>query len=170
MTISSLAAVVLAFMQTLVPLGDHAFREPREDTEYRYHALALIISQVALDDEETALEGLDRAQTALVLANVAARESAFEAAVMTCARPGLGRAWGPYQYQGPKTLACGTWRQSTRWALSMLKESFARCGRLPVVDRASFYTDGRCRPNWQRSRTRVAPALAVEVVWPYDEP
>jgi len=159
-----LAAWLFAFAAELVPPTSHSYLgETLDETEQRYESYSDDVADVALDPEEEPLQGLDRIRSAAVLIVVTARESAFRRDVMACERPGMGHAWGPLQFQGPKALVCRSQRQAIRWGYAMLRESFARCAHLPMADRASFYSDGKCIRDWKRSRVRVAPALNAEL-------
>ncbi len=161
-------AAVLGLMTRLVPVSEHAFREPRAVTEARYEAFAVTVAGVAFDESEAPLPGLSRTRTALVLAAIAARESSFRGDVMSCDVYGMGKAAGPFQAEALRYRgrACGSWESATRLALEMAAESMTICARSPLADRLAFYTDGpasRCGSPWQRSRVRMMPALLAHV-------
>lgn len=163
MTLDQLVIILASFARSLVPIESHAFTEQRDVTELRYEAYAREVAEVELDEDP--LPGLDIVRSALVIVNVTARESYFRADVMNCGVRGLGGAWGPMQFQGPRVLACSSWRSAIRLGHRMAAESFARCAGLPIGDRLSIFTDGVCRRRWQRSRVRIGPALR----WPIDQ-
>lgn len=163
MSLNGLVTIVLTVMATWVPVSTHHYYEPTETTVKRYVAIATDIVEIVEADEGERIENVR--MEALLLASIASYESFFHADVDRCKR-GLGGAWSVFQIAGggkrSKKRICMDRKEAVRVALEMVRESFRECERLPFLDRLSFYTDGRCNKNWERSRLRVKRAMNFE--------
>jgi hypothetical protein len=146
-------------MVTWVPLEEHAWLEPRAVTAERYARIAETIAKVA-SEEEPIFEGeleAARARTALLLAAIASYESHYAARVENCRVSNAG-ALGLWQTVAPRGQVCKSREGAARVALAMVRQSFQACSRHDELDRLAFYTDGFCRRDWRRSRSRVGRA------------
>lgn len=168
MTVPALVAYLLYFMIAAVPLEHHAYYEHRGRTEKRYVEIATAIARVALDPDEKPVFDGDRIKTALLLASIASYEGIYRHDITRCEKSGRGNAWGLYQFEGPKEKVCGSLEQATRHALHMVWSSWFVCYDHDEADKLSFYTDGKCIKNWQRSRSRVERALRWWEKYPAD--
>lgn len=171
-----LAAFLLPAMQAWVPVSDHAYHEPAAATLARYQAFAEDVAAVVLEAPDAALPfGGERRHelSAALLVSIAGYESSFREDVEDCTiggdhdKAGVAHAWGPWQTHRPKADVCAGRRPAARIALAMVTESFKACRASAVDDRLGLYTDGpaifiggKCRPEWWRSRSRVARARA----------
>jgi hypothetical protein len=157
-----LSELVLAAMVAFVDPGSHRYLEKPEITRARYVAIAEDIAAVveAADGERVR----DVETEALLLAAIASYEGFFRADVDSC-RVGRSGAWSLWQIAGGgerrKANVCGSRREAARVALSIVREGWMECSRLPFADRLSWYTDGACRRSWWRSRSRVNRALSM---------
>jgi len=168
--IPSLTAYLLYFMIAAVPPQHHAYRECRDRTERRYVHIARAIATVALDPDEKPVFDGDRVKTALLLASIASYEGVYRHDITYCKRAGLGGAMTLYQIERPTKdeHICRSLEEDTRIALHRVWQSFFVCWDYPEEDRLSFYADGRCIKNWQRSRSRVQRAMRWWEKYPLD--
>ena len=150
-----LAAVVLAFMVSVVPVARHSSFEPEHVTEARYLAIA---GDIATAAEESPAPGLDATRTAVLLASVASYESSFAASVDACQRRGGTKsqpAFTLWQMAGRRDL-CASRLDAARAAVALIGESLSRCHAEPL----SFFTKGQCLPSddaahWRYLRART---------------
>lgn len=154
-----LSKYLLQAMMVWVPIEDHAFREKREITEARYSSIADDIADVL--SAETFPTEEDRLKIAVTMVSIGAAESHFVASVDSCDTSGdHGKAWGIWQVQGHKAKTCESRKSALVVALGIVKTSLRVCADLPLNDRLSFYTDGKCKKDWQRSAWRFGRALS----------
>lgn len=154
MTVQTLAAWLLGAMVTWSPPAVH--REGAEEARARYESIADDIAFVSLDpDEPPVFEGTSgRAKTALLVAAIASYESGYRKDVDTGqVRGDHGKSWCIMQIQVRGKTAEG-WtgedlveerKRCVRAALHRIRASFVMCRKLPLLDRLSGYTLGRCR-------------------------
>lgn len=147
----------------------------------RYVGVAVDAVDVAFDPaEEPLLPGpRGRELTAAIILAVASAESNFELAVEDGRKRGdHGRAWCLMQVQPGQGIVLtedGTYRYARggldgpalardraacfRAGLHVLRDSMRACARLPLEDRLSVYTSGRCQVGEPRARLRMRRAL-----------
>ncbi len=166
MTIDALAAWLLSAMISWNPPAQH--REGEKVAQERYASMAQDFASVALDAEEPPLfEGpTGRAQTALLVASVASSESGYRRDVDSGATRGdHGRSWcilqvqvyghTPEKWTGEELVQDR--KRCIRAGLHRMRESFAACKSLPLLDRLSGYLSGSCHTDGQSEyRTRRA--------------
>ena len=167
--IVSLAFAIWSAMVTWVPPSDQtkAWREPESEAVGRYWDIAELIATVSLDPNEEPLpianeEGEARRRTAFILASVASFEGAYAKNIAECTRLGLGKARGLWQCEGGARACpdvCTDLEHQARLALKMVRDSFAWCAGLSLLDRLGAYTDGKCISDWPRSRNRIGRAV-----------
>jgi hypothetical protein len=157
-TIATLAAYLMAAMLSFTPTSQHAYYEKSAVTSERYATIANDLAVVMLAQD---MPDAERLKVGSVMVSIGDAESHWNADVVACKKGGDNdRAWGPWQTQLPKAEVCKDTRSAATLALGMVRYSLAACKRMPLGDRLSWYTDGRCMTKWQRSRYRLNRALA----------
>ena len=165
-TVTNLAIYVFAAMTTWVPMSNHSFYEKEEITHSRYESIANTIAEVSLNEDKSPIfndedDAINRAKTALLLASIASYESSFKKSVDSCKEGGdNGLAWGLWQTHSNKKKTCANRLTAAYIALGMVNRSFKFCSKQHLLDKLSIYTDGRCKDNWYRSRSRIMRALS----------
>ena len=95
------------------------------------------------------------------MAAIASYESSFKKDVDSCKESGdHGRAWGIWQTHSNKSKTCSDRKVAISIALNMIDRSFRFCKKQNLSDKLSIYTDGSCKDNWYRSRSRIDRALS----------
>lgn len=148
--------------------------ETVEQATARYEEFARTVALVAYDPAESPLfGGADgRSRTAAVMLSVAFHESGFRRDVSlgvgSRARGDHGRSCTAWQFNigSGKNISGHTCdelladpEQAARDALRVLRVSMKSCAGLPVEERLSMYTAGRCEPGQIASRSRFRMAV-----------
>jgi len=171
----ALIAYLLSAMMSWAPPASHDYYAPREETTERYESIARDVAEVALDPNEAPLFGgpQGRAQTALVLMSIANFESGgfrrdVDLGMGPRGRGDSGRSWCLMQINVGEGKTTERWtgrelvedrRRCFRAGLERIRQSFALCEGMPLLDRLSGYTRGRCEANDETSRHRLQPAM-----------
>lgn len=154
MQTTALAAYLVSAMSAWTPPQQH--REGAATATRRYESIAHDIATVVMDEKEASVFAGEngRAQTALLLAAIASFESSFRADIDSGkVRGDHGVSWCMMQVQVWDKTAEG-WSgkdlvddrsKCVTVALHRVRQSFEACRALPLVDRLSVYTSGRCR-------------------------
>jgi hypothetical protein len=142
-----------------------AWVPPRPADLPRYEAIAADVAEVAFDDAEVpAFEGdFARERTALLLLSIASLESFYRADVdRGDVRGDHGTSWGIMQIHIGDARTKEGWsgkelvadrKKGIRVGLRLVRNSLAWCSRLPLADRLSGYTKGRCeKDSYSRAR------------------
>jgi hypothetical protein len=147
--------------------------ETREQGEERYREIAQAVVDVAYDPEEAPLFGgkKARALTALTVLSVAFYESGFRKDVdLGLGRHSRGDAGGSHclmqrhigrgktaeGWDGADLVADRT--KCLRAGLHHIRLSMHACRKLPLADRLSVYTSGRCMADEPGARARMQTA------------
>lgn len=148
-----------------------AWAPARESERARYTEIASDLAAVTFDEEEAPLFGgaSGRAETALLLASIAAHESTFRKDVDDGrVRGDSGRSWCLMQLHigGGKTFDGWTGqdliadrRKCFRAGLHIARWSFHTCTELPLVEKLSAYASGSCGKSAE-SRQMITRAMA----------
>jgi hypothetical protein len=171
----ALVSYLFAAMMAWAPPADHDYYAARQDTVERYESIAHDIADVALDPNEPPLFGgpEGRAQTALFVTAIAFYESGgfrrdVDAGVGKRSRGDSGRSWCLMQINLGDGLTPQRWsgrdlvqdrQKCIRAGLGRIRESFALCRALPLDDRLSGYTKGRCVADEDLSHRRMRRAM-----------
>ena len=157
MSLTPLATFILSAMTSFVPLKDHRFTDATEDvTRARYETIAEAIATEVARDGNPFPNDTDNKRFGAVLASIGAAESGFIAKVGECTTTGDGgKALGYWQTHARREDVCNGLAGQVAVAAGYLRRSFQMCKHLELGDRLGGYTDGRCQPNWKRSRYRV---------------
>lgn len=147
--------------------------ESADQTKARYEEFASVVARVAYDPaEKPVFSGPDgRARTAALMLSVAFFESGFRRDVALGqgkhARGDNGRSCTPWQFNigAGKNMYGHTCEellrdpeQAARDALGVLRSAMYVCADLPVEERLSLYTTGRCEPGQPGAKARFATA------------
>lgn len=174
MQVDLFTAYLVSAMTSWTPPGQH--REGDQVAQERYRNIARDIATVAAspDEEPVFDDDDDRVKTALLLASIASFESAYRADVDEGRRRGDGGvSWCLLQVQVRGRTREG-WtgqdlvsdrRKCITAGLHRIKTSFDLCHTLPLSQRLSGYTIGKCRPS-SSSRYRMDRAIH----WFHDHP
>jgi hypothetical protein len=171
----ALIAYLLSAMIAWSPPSDHDYYAERQDTLERYESIARDIATVALDPDEPPLFGgpQARAQTALFVTSIAFYESGgfrgdVDAGIGKRSRGDGGRSWCLMQLNIGEGLTAEQWsgrelvqdrRKCIHAGLTRIRESFALCHFLPLYDRLSGYTKGRCIADEDLAHRRLRRAM-----------
>lgn len=148
-----------------------AFAPARESERARYTEIASDLAAVTFDESEAPLFAGEsgRAQTAIVLASIAAHESTFRKDVEEGrARGDSGKSWCFMQLNlGHRTTVEGwTGEQLAadrklcfRAGLHVARESFRMCSGFPIAEKLGAYASGSCGKSAE-SRQMVTRAVA----------
>jgi hypothetical protein len=148
-----------------------AWAPARESERARYTEIASDLAAVTFDEEETPLFAGEsgRAETALLLASIAAHESTFRKDVDDGrVRGDSGRSWCFMQLHigGGKTVDGWTGqdliadrRKCFRAGLHIARWSFHTCTGIPLGEKLSAYASGSCGKSAE-SRQMVTRAMA----------
>lgn len=160
----ALVKYLIAFLESSVPLTDHAYYERLEITKARYESIAETIAEVSVEAPLFA-DDADGVKTGALLASIAGFEGALRDDIDNCKRGGdphpvtkVYQAWTLWQLHANKEKVCASRVAGARVAREMIRHSFKTCHKLAVPDRLSVYTDGVCKSNWSRSRHRMERA------------
>jgi hypothetical protein len=148
-----------------------AFAPARESERDRYTEIANDLVAVTYDEDEAPLFAGEsgRAQTALLLASIAAHESTFRRDVEDGrARGDGGKSWCLMQLHigSGKTVEGWTGEEVAadrtlcfRAGLHIARESFRMCAGLPLVEKLGAYASGTCGKSAE-SRQMITRAMA----------
>ncbi len=160
----ALVKYLIAFLESSVPLTDHAYYEKLEVTKARYESISETIAEVSVEAPLFA-DDAGGVKTGTLLASIASFEGSLRDDVDTCKRGGdphpvtkVYQAWTLWQLHANKEKVCASRVAGARVAREMVRHSFKTCHKLAVPDRLSVYTDGVCKSNWSRSRYRMERA------------
>jgi hypothetical protein len=181
----ALVTYLLSAMMAWAPLAEHDYYAPEYETEERYNAIAHDLAEVALDPNEPPLFGgpQGREQTAMLMAAIAFYESGgyrrdVDLGVGARSRGDSGKSWCLMQIN----IGAGMTRE--RWTgrelvedrhkcfhagLARIRESFALCRYMPLADRLTGYTKGRCERNEPLAHRRMGLAMNFWAAHPYDD-
>lgn len=136
----SMLPVLLFMLRLLAPLGD-------DDLLFRTE-LAAAIAAVTDDPQEQRQ-----------LAKIARFESSFRRDVAECRKRGTAGEVTAFQVlarsDAERALLCVSLEGDARVALSRIRESVSACRTLPIEERLSVYTRGRCHSVEGRRLSRV---------------
>jgi hypothetical protein len=171
----ALITYLLSAMLAWAPPSDHDYYAQRQDTVERYESIAKDIADVAMDPNEPPLFGgpQGRAQTALFVTSIAFYESGgyrrdVDAGDGPRSRGDGGRSWCIMQINIGRGMTAEQWsgrdlvldrHKCIRAGLARIRESFSLCHSLPLIDRLSGYTKGRCTPDEDLSHRRLRRAV-----------
>lgn len=167
--VHTLASYLVPAMLSWVPPSEHGKTEDQIRPQYERYSAAIAKVTLETEDRDLPFAGEHRHEmTALLLASIASFEAHLREDVATCAKggdkdpKGNPRAWGLWQAWRPKERVCASLEAGARIALEMVVDSFKACRYADVRDRLGVYADGpgivtngRCRANWWRSRSRI---------------
>ncbi len=172
----ALITYLLTAMLAWAPPSDHDYYAPREDTTTRYESIAHDIAEVSLDPNEPPLFGgpEGRAQTALLVSSIAFYESGgyrrdVDIGVGHKSRGDGGRSWCIMQINLGDGATPEHWtgrdlvqdrKKCIRAGLTKIRESFMLCHALPLSDRLSGYTTGKCAADEDLSHRRMRRAMS----------
>ncbi len=181
----ALMTYILSAMMAWAPVAGHDYYASREDTTERYEAIAHDLAEVALDPEEPPLFGgpQGRAQTALLMTSIAFFESGgfrrdVDLGFGPRSKGDSGKSWCLMQINVGDGKTAERWtgrdlvedrRKCFRAGLGRIRQSFALCHALPLVDRLSGYTKGRCEAADDASRRRLTRAMDFWEEHPFDD-
>lgn len=157
-----LAHYLLQAMLAWVPLSQHSFYEKKNSSLLRYSSIALASSETILDKKIAPVfdNDEDKVKTSLLLVSIPSSETGFVKSAVECFISGdNGQAWGPWQTHTPKKETCNNLLAAAGFAMNYITISFDWCKKLPLQDRLSGYTDGKCRSS-SESQRKVGRALS----------